>query len=240
MKTPAGNGKFDVVVFDADDTLWRSEDYFIVAEEVFRQRVQPYASSNVDVIDVLHRVEIGNVPISGYGIKPYALSMVQAAVEATDGAVPSRVIAGLVDYAHDMLNHPVDLLPGVTEVLEELVATHRLAVITKGDLLHQMRKVRASGLMGHFERVRVVEEKNVETYRSVFDEWSIDPAAIVMIGNSLKSDVLPIMEMGGHGVHVPYHVTWGHEVVHEHDGTHTELANISELPAWLGASEFAQ
>ena len=240
MKTPAGNRKFDVVVFDADDTLWRSEDYFIVAEEVFRQRVQPYASSNVDVIDVLHRVEIGNVPISGYGIKPYALSMVQAAVEATDGAVPSRVIAGLVDYAHDMLNHPVDLLPGVTEVLEELVATHRLAVITKGDLLHQMRKVRASGLMGHFERVRVVEEKNVETYRSVFDEWSIDPAAIVMIGNSLKSDVLPIMEMGGHGVHVPYHVTWGHEVVHEHDSTHTELANISELPAWLGASEFAQ
>ena len=135
MKTPAGNRRFDVVVFDADDTLWRSEDYFI---------------------------------------------------------------------------------------------------------LHQMRKVRASGLMGHFGRVRVVEEKNVETYRSVFDEWSIDPAAIVMIGNSLKSDVLPIMEMGGHGVHVPYHVTWGHEVVHEHDGTHTELANISELPAWLGASEFAQ
>ena len=88
--------------------------------------------------------------------------------------------------------------------------------------------------------MRVVEEKNVETYRSGVDEWSIDPAAIVMIGNSLKSDVLPIMEMGGHGVHVPYHATWGHEVVHEHDGTHTELANISELPAWLGASEFAQ
>ncbi len=233
------NRSFKVVVFDADDTLWRSEDYFMVAEDVFRERVQPYASPNVDVLDVLHRVEIGNVPISGYGIKPYALSMVQAAVEATDGAVPSRVVAGLVDYAHDMLNHPVDLLPGVTEVLEELVATHRLAVITKGDLLHQMRKVRASGLADHFERVRVVEEKDVDTYRSVFHEWSIDPATIVMVGNSLKSDVLPIMELGGHGVHVPYHVTWGHEVVHDHDGSHTELASITELPAWLKSESWS-
>ncbi len=233
MSNTRGSGRYEVVVFDADDTLWRSEDYFRVAEEVFHERIRPFAPDDVDVLEVLRRIEIGNVPISGYGVKPYALSMVQAAVEATDGAVPSRVLAELVDYAHDMLNHPVDLLPGVVEALEAIAASHRLALITKGDLLHQMRKVRASGLSDHFERVRVVEEKDVDTYRTVFTEWNIVPASVVMVGNSLKSDVLPIIELGGHGVHVPYQFTWDHEVVHEHDGSHTELASIAELPSWL-------
>lgn len=230
-----GAGRFELVVFDADDTLWRSEDYFITAEEFFLERVEPFASDGVDVLEVLRRIEIGNIPISGYGVKPYALSMVQAAVAATDGTIPSRVVAELVDYAHDMLSHPVDLLPGVVDALAELSATHRLGLITKGDLLHQMRKVRASGLVGHFGRLRVVEEKDVATYREVFAEWQIDPAAVVMVGNSLKSDVLPIIELGGHGVHVPYHVTWNHEMVLEHNGDHTELASISDLPGWLAA-----
>ncbi|HUF97463.1 MAG TPA: HAD family hydrolase [Ilumatobacter sp.] len=230
-----GAGRFELVVFDADDTLWRSEDYFVTAEEFFREQVEPFASNGVDVLEVLRRTEIGNIPISGYGVKPYALSMVQAAVAATDGAIPSRVVAQLVDYAHDMLSHPVDLLPGVVDALAELSATHRLGLITKGDLLHQMRKIRESGLVSHFERLRVVEEKDVPTYRAVFTEWQIDPAAVVMVGNSLKSDVLPIIELGGHGVHVPYHVTWNHEMVLEHNGDHTELASISDLPAWLAA-----
>lgn len=224
--------RYDTIIFDADDTLWRCEDSFQVAEAFYSEKVSPYASDGVDALDVLHTIEIDNVPISGYGVKPYALSMVQAAVAATGGQVPSSVIGELVDYAHDMLMHPVEILDGVEETLTEVGRSHRLALITKGDLLHQMRKVRSSGLAGHFERVRVVEEKDVDTYRQVFDEWALDPRRVVMLGNSVKSDVLPIVALGGHGIHVPYHVTWGHEIV-EHDGGFTELGAIVDLPAWL-------
>jgi putative hydrolase of the HAD superfamily len=228
--------RFDVVVFDADDTLWRSEDYFAAAERFFAERVGPYAAAGVDLTAELHRIEVGNVPISGYGVKPYALSMVEAAVHVTGGEVPAKVILELVEYAYEMLQHPVELLDGVVECLDEVRRTHRLALITKGDLLHQMRKFRASGLTGHFERVRVVEEKDTDTYREVFREWSVDSRRTLMVGNSIRSDVLPIIELGGYGIHVPYHLTWGHEHVAEHHGQFTELSWIGDLPGWLASA----
>lgn len=232
---PAGPGAFDMVVFDADDTLWRSEDYFTRAEQFFCERIAPYAPGEVDVLAELRRIEVGNVPLSGYGVKPYALSMVEAAVHATGGEVPSKVILELVEYAYDMLRHPVELLDGVPEALEEIRRTHRLGLITKGDLWHQMRKFRASGLAPLFERARVVEEKDVDTYREAFTEWSIEPSRALMVGNSVRSDILPILELGGFGVHVPYHTTWAHEHVEEHDGGFVELRSISELPTWLAS-----
>jgi putative hydrolase of the HAD superfamily len=225
--------QFETIGFDADDTLWKSEDYFTIAEQVFVDKVRPYAPPGIDVLAALHATELDNVPVSGYGVKGYALSMVQAAVTATSGRVPSSVIGELVDHAHEMLMHPVELLEGVPETLAAVGQTHQLVLITKGDLVHQTRKVRTSGIEHHFQHIRVVLEKDVFNYRELLDEWAIDPQRFLMVGNSVRSDILPILELGGHGVHVPYHVTWAHEVVLEHDREFAELASISELVDWL-------
>jgi putative hydrolase of the HAD superfamily len=225
--------RFQVIGFDADDTLWRSEDFFRDAEAMYAEIVAPHARDGIDVLGVLHAVEAGNIAISGYGVKAFALSMVQAAVTATGGRVPASVIGALVDHAHELLMHPVELLDGVPETLAAVGRTHRLVSITKGDLVHQTRKFRTSGLEHHFEHIEVVLDKDVETYRRVLAEWRIDPATFVMIGNSVRSDILPIVELGGSGVHVPYHTTWEHEVVHDHDGGFAELDRISDLPDWL-------
>jgi putative hydrolase of the HAD superfamily len=228
------NGEhFEVIGFDADDTLWRSEDFFARAEAFFAERVAPHAPPGVDVLDALHATEIDNLGVSGYGIKSFALSMVQTAVTTTRGRIPASVIGELVDHAHEMLMHPVELLPGVPETLAAVGSSHRLVMITKGDLVDQTRKLRTSGLEHHFEHIEIVLEKDVATYRRVLDEWGVDPGTFLMVGNSLRSDILPILELGGHGVHVPYHVTWGHEVVHEHDGGFTEIARLDELIEWL-------
>ena len=227
---------FDVVGFDADDTLWRSEDFFRQAEALFDELVSPHAPAGIDVLDSLHAIELDNVPISGYGVKAFALSMVQSAVTATAGRVPATVLGQIVDHAHEMLMHPVELLPGVPETLAAVGRTHRLVLITKGDLVHQIRKVRTSGLEHHFEHIEVVLEKDAATYRRILDEWGIDPTRFAFVGNSVRSDVLPIVELGGTGVHVPYHVTWDHEVVTDHGGGFAELDSIDRLPDWLATA----
>lgn len=226
---------FEWVAFDADDTLWRSEDYFETAEQLFVELVTPHAPDGVDVLAALRATEIDNVPISGYGVKAFGLSMVQAAITATAGSIPSTVIGELVDHAHEMLMHPVDLLPGVPETLAAVGRSHRLMLITKGDLVHQLRKVRTSGLEHHFEHIEVLLEKDVPTYRRILHEWHIDPARFLMVGNSVRSDILPVLELGATGVHIEYHLTWGHEVVGDHDGDFTTLERIDELVAWLQA-----
>ena len=226
---------FDVVGFDADDTLWRSEDGFRDAEALFAELVGPFAPEGVDVLDALHATERDNVSVSGYGVKAFALSMVQAAVTVTRGAVPASVIGRLVDRAHDMLMQPVELLDGVPETLAAVGRTHRLVLITKGDLVHQLRKVRTSGLAHHFEHIEVVLEKDAETYRSILTEWGIDPSRFAFVGNSVRSDVLPVLELGGTGVHVEYHLTWAHELVPDHDGGFVALDSLRDLPGWLAS-----
>ncbi len=222
-----------MVGFDADDTLWRSEDYFQEAEAFYAELISPYVPAGIDALDALHATETDNISVSGYGVKAFALSMVQAAVTSTGGRVPSSVIGQLVDRAHEMLMHPVDLLPGVPETLEAVGRTHRLVLITKGDLVHQMRKVRTSGLEHHFEHIEIVLEKDAQMYRRVLREWGIDPATFLMVGNSVRSDILPVLEIGGSGIHVPYHVTWRLELVKDHDGGFAELTTLAELPDWL-------
>lgn len=231
MTAPAD--RFEAVIFDADDTLWRSEDYFRDTEAVFAELVAPFAAVGRDPLDVLHRVELANVAATGYGVLPYTLSMVEAAVEASDGMVPATVVRRIVERGYEQLRHPVELLDGVAEVLDDLASTHRLFLVTKGDLMHQRAKLAASGIADRFERTRVVSEKDTATYAAVFADWDLDVARSVMIGNSIRSDVVPILELGGHGVHVPYHTTWAHEV---HDDTvdgHTELASITEFAQWF-------
>jgi putative hydrolase of the HAD superfamily len=226
---------FEVVGFDADDTLWQSEDSFRDAEEMFVELVAPHVPDGIDVTDALHAIERDNIAVSGYGVKAFALSMVQAAVTATAGRVPSAVIGRIVDHAHDMLMQPVELLDGVPETLAAVGRTHRLVLITKGDLVHQTRKITTSGIEHHFEHLSVVLEKDPATYRRVLGEWGVDPARFLFVGNSVRSDVLPLLEIGAHGVHIPYHVTWEHEIVRHHDGGFDELASMRDLPAWLAA-----
>jgi putative hydrolase of the HAD superfamily len=219
-----------VIGLDADDTLWRSEDHFRRAEELFLEWVGPHTPDGVDLAGALRSVELGNIALSGYGVKAFGLSMIEAAVTATQGAVPSQVLGDLVDHVHDLLREPVELLPHVPEVLAALGEHHRLVLITKGDLVHQTRKISTSGLDHLFDRIGVVLEKDTETYQRLLSEWSIDPNGFAMAGNSVPSDVLPVLALGGRAVHIPYHVTWEHETVDASDHEFPVLESIAELP----------
>ena len=220
-----------VIGLDADDTLWRSEDHFRRAEELFLEWVGPHTPDGVDLAGALRSIELGNIALSGYGVKAFGLSMIEAAVTATQGAVPSQVLGDLVDHVHDLLREPVELLPHVPEVLAALGEHHRLVLITKGDLVHQTRKISTSGLDHLFDRIGVVLEKDTETYQRLLSEWSIDPTGFAMVGNSVPSDVLPVLALGGRAVHIPYHVTWEHETVDASDHEYPVLESIVELPA---------
>ncbi|HEX2577952.1 MAG TPA: HAD family hydrolase, partial [Aquihabitans sp.] len=168
-----------------------------------------------------------------YGIKGFTLSMIEAAIEVTDGSIGVDEIDQIMASGRTMLEHPVDLLDGVDETITDLAeAGYRLLMITKGDLHHQERKIAASGLADRFERLEIVAEKDPLTYKRVIESTGVAPEAFCMVGNSVRSDVLPVLEVGGHAVHIPYHVTWAHEHA-DHDGSVPTLTSISELPAWL-------
>ena len=227
-------GSLDLVAFDADDTLWRSEDSFRAAEERFAELVAPHAPSGVDVLDGLHAIEADDIATQGYGVKAFTLSMVRAAIDVTGGEVPVEVIRRLVETGASMLTEPVHLLDHVPEVLERVGAIAPLALITKGDLVHQTRKVRTSGLAHHFAEIEIVLEKDPDVYRGLLDRFGVAPERFCMVGNSVRSDVLPVLAIGGHAVHVPYHLTWTHEIVVDHGSDVVELASLADLPAWLG------
>ena len=235
MTSSAGRlEQFDVVAFDADDTLWKSEDSFQDAEARFAGLVDPYAPVGIDVLDALHAVERLDIASQGYGVKAFTLSMVRAAIDMTEGAVPTAVIRQLVDIGAAMLVEPVHLLPHVPDVLERVGRNTRLVLITKGDLVHHTRKVTTSGLEHHFSDIEIVLEKDAEIYTKLLVRFGVDPDRFCMVGNSVRSDVLPVMSIGGHAVHVPYHVTWDLERVDDHDEDVVELDSIADLPAWLG------
>ena len=226
--------RFEVVAFDADDTLWHSEDGFRRTEEMFVQLVEPYAPEGIDVMAALTATERKNLGVYGYGVKAFALTMVEAAIAISGSTVPPAVIGSLVELGRSLLLEPVRLLDGVPEVLEEVGRSHRLILITKGDLIHQTRKVTTSGIDHHFEHVEIVLEKDPGTYAKVLRELHIDPATFCMVGNSVKSDVLPVLAIGGSAVHVPYPLLWELEHVdHEHDHDVIELASLRDVPAWL-------
>lgn len=230
--------RFEVVGFDADDTLWHSEDGFRVNEERFVELVAPYAPLGIDVRAALTATERKNLHVFGYGVKSFGLSMVEAAVTITEGAVPSAVVAELVEKARAQLQDPVRLLPHVPEVLAAVGGTHRLVLITKGDLIHQSHKITTSGLGHHFEHVEIVLEKDAETYARLLHRFGVAADRFCMVGNSVRSDVLPVLALGGHAVHVPYPLLWELEHVEHPVGDQAqfaELASIGELPAWLSA-----
>lgn len=227
---------FDVVAFDADDTLWQSEDSFNHAENMFEELVTPYAPVGVDVGEALRAVERADLSVSGYGVKAFTISMVRAAISATNRTVPVEVLEELVELGQHMLTEPVHVLADVPEVLAAVGSAKRIVLITKGDLVHQTRKVTTSGLEHHFSDIEVLLEKDPATYSKILHRLGVEPHRFLMVGNSVKSDILPVLALGAHAVHVPYHLTWSLEQVDQHDEEFAELSSIAELPTWLGLS----
>ncbi|WP_022706732.1 HAD family hydrolase [Paracoccus zeaxanthinifaciens] len=217
---------------DADDTLWENESFFRLTEEEFCAMLSAHAEPG-DIAARLVDVERANLERYGYGIKGFMLSMVETAIQLTDGAVDGRTIHRILELGQEMLAHPVNLLPGVEDALDRL-SGHRLMLITKGDLMDQERKVAASGLAERFASVEILAEKSPEAYARVLAAQGIAPETFLMAGNSLKSDVIPVIELGGWGVHVPHEMTWVLEHADEpEDPRFRRIATLAELPDLL-------
>ena len=222
------------VGLDADDTLWHNETIFRLTHARFVDLLDDHG--DLETIERrLAEVEQRNLRLYGYGIKGFTLSMIETAMELCDGGAPPEVVREILAAGREMLAHPVETLPGVDEVIAELSQTYRLVLITKGDLLDQERKLAASGLGERFSAVEIVSEKDRGTYERVFARHGTGAAEAVMAGNSMKSDVLPAIEAGAFGVHIPYHVTWAHELADAPEGhpRYASLSRIAELPAWI-------
>lgn len=216
--------------FDADDTLWVNETYFREAEEAFTALLEPYETKNT-IDQELFRMEMRNLELYGYGIKGFMLSMIESALELSNGRVPQKTIAQILDLGKDMISHKLELLDGVEEVLEALSKKYRLLVLTKGDLLDQERKLKNSGLIDYFHHVEVLSDKKAGNYKRLLEHLEVETSEFLMVGNSLKSDVLPIVELGARAIHVPFHTTWAHEEVHpdEHSNTHLTISGLRDL-----------
>lgn len=223
-----------VVGLDADDTLWHSESHFAVTEERFRMLLEPWLPPDL-VADRLLQRERANLDVFGYGAKGFTLSMIETALEVSDGNLPPAAVQQLIDWGKELLSHPVELLDRVEETVRELGREYRLALITKGDLFHQESKVAESGLADYFEKVEILTEKSPAAYERVLGELGVAPSEFVMVGNSVRSDVLPVIEIGGRAIHVPYGITWGHELIdtNGHRQTWTQLSCLAELPPHL-------
>lgn len=210
--TPLQRDGIALVGFDADDTLWKSEDYYRAAQAEFERIVGSYVDL-ADVAERLYAVEKRNLALFGYGVKGMVLSMLEAAVEITVGRVSAIDMHRIVQLGKDLLRHPVELLPGVRDAVVEVARDFPVVLITKGDLFHQEAKVRDSGLADLFGRIEIVSEKDPATYARVLREFDVAPTQFLMVGNSMRSDIAPVLELGGWGVHVPYHVTWVHDML---------------------------
>ena len=223
------------VGFDADDTLWHNESYFIESYDLFAEVAALYLADFDDPAqaahDLLIATETANIPSFGYGIKGATISMIEAAITASDGTIGAVELMRLIDRAKAMMDHPVEFLDGAVEALDAL-SHHRLVLLTKGDLKDQHRKIDASSIAERFDAIEILHEKDHDSYLSAFARHGIDPARFVMVGNSLKSDVLPILGLGGWAVHVPYVTTWAIEHAEEPVGhpRFRPALNLFEVP----------
>lgn len=219
-----------VIAFDADDTLWDNEGYFLEAEHKFCELMEDYLPQHTVSRELL-QTEIKNIGLYGYGIKAFILSMIETAIRISDKTISVSVIEKIIGYGQELLEKPVHIIVGVEEVLQSLKGRYRLVMATKGDLLDQERKLKKSGLASYFHHIEIMSEKKEEDYQKLIRHLDIKPSEFLMIGNSIKSDVLPVLNIGGHGFHVPYHTTWAHEKVDmtlEH-ANFKQLTTIKEL-----------
>jgi putative hydrolase of the HAD superfamily len=223
-----------VVAFDADDTLWHNESYFQEVEHKFCRLLEEYLPQHTVERELL-KTEIANISLYGYGIKAFMLSMIETAIRISDSTIRVNVIEKIIELGKEMLDKPIEKLEGVESVLENLKGKYRLVVATKGDLLDQERKLKKSRLEHFFHHTEIMSEKGEGDYDKLIRHLDIEPSEFLMIGNSLKSDVLPVLAIGGHGFHIPYHITWGHEKVDkiiEHPNF-KELKKLTEILDYL-------
>jgi putative hydrolase of the HAD superfamily len=218
--------------FDADDTLWHNESIFEkVHEKYFKLLARHHDSEAVE--RALFATEGRNLQLYGYGIKGYMLSAIETAIDLTEGKIGTTEIREILELGRAMMNHPVDLLDGARETLDLLAPSYRLLLITKGDLRDQERKLAKSGLADRFSAIEIVSEKDPGTYGRIFKRHGIEPSKFLMVGNSVKSDILPVLALGGSGVHVPYRITWGHEEAEaptDGEGRFFQASSLLELP----------
>lgn len=223
---------FDVIAFDADDTLWHNETLFTMTQDKFAALLAPY-HDEAWIRQKLYETEIRNLAYYGYGVKGFTLSMIETAIELSEGRISGAELKNLLDEAKRMLSAPVEPLPEVLPVVKALAEDYPLMLITKGDLFDQESKLARSGLGIYFQMVEVVSQKDVATYRALFARYDLEPSRVLMVGNSVKSDVLPVLACGAHAVHVPYKTTWAHEKVSEEElaaNAFPVLGHITELP----------
>ena len=219
-----------VIAFDADDTLWVNEPYFRNAEKEFCELLKDFISEE-ECNQLLFKIEMQNLPLYGYGIKPFALSLIEAAITISNKQIPIETVSKLIEIGKGMLNMPIELIDGIEETLKQLSKKYRLVMATKGDLLDQERKLIKSGLEKYFHHIEVMSDKQPKNYQKLIKHLDITPAQFLMVGNSLKSDILPVLEMGSFAIHIPFHTTWEHEKVAEevkHDNF-KELELASDL-----------
>ncbi len=218
------------IAFDADDTLWHNEELFRQTEERFEQLLAKYHSREW-ISQQLYETEEKNLLHFGYGIKGFTLSMIETAIQLTEGRIQGEEIQQIIDFARDMLHQPVRLLQHVEETVVRLSQSHDLMVITKGDLFDQEAKIARSGLAEYFCRVEIVTKKDEAVYQKILHKHEIAPRHFLMVGNSLKSDILPVLAIGARAVYIPYHTTWEHEAVEGHDARKLiEMKHIGRLP----------
>ena len=219
-----------VIAFDADDTLFVNEPYFQETEQKFCALMSDYLSEQ-GLSQELFKTEVDNLNLYGYGIKGYTLSMIEAAMKISNNTLSVEAIEKIIVFGKELLQRPIELLDGVEETLKSLHGNYKLVVATKGDLKDQRRKLHDSGLGAYFHHIEVMSDKQEKDYSDLLNRLEIKPKEFFMIGNSLKSDVLPVLAIGGYAVHVPYHTTWEHEKINhkvEHPNFRT-LEKISDV-----------
>ncbi len=227
--------EIDVIAFDADDTLWHNEPIFTETKRKFERLLMSYHSEPW-IAGKLDETELRNIQHFGYGIKGFTLSMIETAVELTEGRIGANEIMEIIGYGREMMLHPVELLDGARETVSKLSESYNLMLITKGDLFDQESKIARSGLGDYFSRIEIVSEKQQSTYESIMARHRISPERFLMVGNSIKSDILPVLASGGRAVHVPYATTWFHEMVEDFDPAQAdfiELESLALLPELL-------
>ena len=217
-----------VIAFDADDTLWVNETYFRDAEKKFAKILSKYETVN-KIEQELFKVEMKNLELYGYGIKGFMLSLIECALELSNYSISQHEIEKILTLGKEMLTKPIELLDGVEEVLEKLHKKYKLIVATKGDLLDQERKLEKSGLLKYFHHIEVMSEKKEVDYRKLIKHLDINSNELLMVGNSLKSDVLPLIKIGASAIHIPFHITWSHEEVSLEETKNSNFQTLSQL-----------
>lgn len=224
-----------VIAFDADDTLWSNEPFFQEVERKYTELLSEYGSSK-EISAELFKTEMNNLECLGYGAKAFTISMIETALRVSHQQIPAAMIQQIILLGKSLLEMPIELLPGVEETLKALKAEgrYRLVVATKGDLLDQERKLKRSGLTPYFDHIEIMSDKTEKEYTRLLQLLQVSPEEFLMVGNSLKSDIQPVLAIGGYGVHIPFEVMWQHEVVDAF--THPRLKQMkspAELPDWL-------